>query len=107
MLQIIRSWTRQPLSVAIELYQSPVVLYDQSDESSASASAGCVNHIGASLTVRSEGNVQIGGITLVRQVLLRRKKPKTKEWTDWVEIQRGEHNVVGECRVGTRERYVC
>ena len=104
MLQIIRSWTRQQLSVSVDLYQSPVVLYDQSDESSASLSASCINHIGASVTVRSEGNINIGGITLVRQVLLRRKKPKTKEWTDWVEMQREEHNVVGECLVGTRER---
>ncbi|ORX39559.1 hypothetical protein BD324DRAFT_614152 [Kockovaella imperatae] len=105
MLPLIRAWTRQPLQVSIELYQSPVILYDQADETSSSdIPGGAVNHIGASISLSSETEVAIGGVTLIRQVLLRRKKPKVKEWTEWVELQRAEFAVMGEYKLNGKHK---
>ena len=105
-IQVIRARTREPepCSVSLELYQSPVILYSQySDEDDGSAGP---THLGLAVTVSLDGRRRIGGVTLVRQVLIRRKIPQTKQWARWEPLQQEQIQVVGERTVCGKQRYV-
>jgi len=94
--------------VSIDLYQAPVIIYAQSgdvDDNTVIPPLSLAIHV----TTGHEPERQIGAITILRQVLLRRRirMPRTKQkWTDWEEIQRQEVEVVSECVIRGSQRCV-
>jgi hypothetical protein len=104
-IHLARSRTGDGLTVSLELYQSPIILYDDSADDEGDDGGGAAT-LGLSVTVSSASSRQIGGVTLVRKVLLKRRIPKSKNWGEWEEVQVAKMDVVGESWIRGRQRYV-
>jgi hypothetical protein len=100
-LQLLRSRTNNDnLGISIEQYQSPIILYNQSgyniDDAAQRAEAARLN---LAVTFNSRSPKQIGGLSLMRKVLLKRRIPNSKKWGEWETVQTEKAEVVGNCEV--------
>ncbi|ORY23918.1 hypothetical protein BCR39DRAFT_340091 [Naematelia encephala] len=104
-LQLLPTRTIDSVGISLELYQSPVILYNPHEDDTVASPV----HVGLAVTVTCPGSAsrQIGGITLTRKVLLKRRLPKSLAWGRWEEIQSVNIQIVGDCLVRKRQRFEC
>ena len=104
-LSLLPSRSRSSITLGLEVYQSPFILYNPSLENdSDDDDRPEPSRFGLAITVKSDERKRIGGINVVRSVMYKSRILQSKHWTEWEEVQKVSTEVVGDCWVQGSQR---
>lgn len=92
-LHLFRSQSPSGIRLEVELHQNPLVLYplDPAEQNDGEHS----RHLGATVVCSTGKKREIGGIIVIRRVLVKRKFQN--KWTPWETLQINETSVLQHC----------